>query len=416
MNFALFVTAVVAASASVSASAVPTATTAPTALPAGHPHVGGSAQNKPQFFQAPPDTADEDATLPAGTIRVELRDAKNNVLPNHLVELGIIQQSVAKGDSRKHLSATTDANGFTTWSALDNGAGFAYRVSAHEGVAAFGARPFNLPHDHGMHVVLHVYPPTSSYSQDVVIASRGEIDIEVKDDRVQIVERFQVFNGSPVAWVPNDVVLALPPDFTALNSMQQMSDIGADAVDKHGARLRGTFTPGENTVGFSWQLPYNVNDGAIELDVGLPPNMDQVVIGAAAAPGMKLDVPGFRDATAQTNEEGLRFLVTGAKLPQGEASPRKIHIALSNLPTPGPTRLIGTLLALVGVAAGIYLALKKRTQTSAKTLVKRDRARVLQEIEDLERAHTHKDIGPKTYERARRELVDDLAALLRASK
>ncbi len=411
----LFVVAVVAASASVSASAVPT-TTAPAALPAGHPHVGPTQPNKPQFFQAPPDTTEEDASLPAGTIRVELRDARNNVIPNHTIELGVIQQSIAKGDSRKHLSATTDAGGFATWSALDNGAGFAYRVSAHEGAAAFGARPFNLPHDRGMHVVLHVYPPTSSYGHDVVIASRGEIDIEVKDDRVQIVERYQVFNGSPVAWVPNDVVLSLPQDFTALSSMQQMSDIGVDAVEKHGARLRGTFGPGENTVGFSWQLPYSPGDGAIELDVGLPPNMDQVIIGAAAAPGMKLEVPGFRDATAQMNEEGLRILVTGAKLPQGDASPRKLHIALRDLPTPGPTRLIGTLLAIVGVAAGIYLALRKREQSSPKALVKRDRGRILQEIDDLERAHRREDVGPKTYERARRDLVDELAALLRASK
>ena len=46
---------------------------------------------------------------------------------------------------------------------------------------------------------------------------------------------------------------------------------------------------------------------------------------------------------------------------------------------------------------------------------KEHRARLLADLEELERARAAGDIGPKTYERARRELVDAIARTLAAS-
>src|SRR6185295_982033 len=121
---AIFAAAVVAsASVSASASAAPTATS----LPPTHPHVEQKAAQN--FFRPPPDTSEEDPKLPAGTIVVELRDPLNNVLPNKTVLLGVIHQSVAKGDSREHLQQNTGADGMTTFAQLEASAGTAYRVS-----------------------------------------------------------------------------------------------------------------------------------------------------------------------------------------------------------------------------------------------------------------------------------------------
>jgi len=41
-----------------------------------------------------------------------------------------------------------------------------------------------------------------------------------------------------------------------------------------------------------------------------------------------------------------------------------------------------------------------------------ERQRLLEDLEDLERAHLSGEVGPKTYERARRELVDAIARTL----
>jgi hypothetical protein len=402
----ILVAAVVAASASAAAS-----TSAAPTLPANHPHVEqpqhGGAQN---MFRPPADTSDEDVTLPPGTIVVELRDAINNVLPNKPVQLGIIHQSVAKGESREHVQQDTGADGTTSFAQLDGSSGTAYRVSVKSDDASFAARPFNLSHDHGMRVVLHIYPVVHELPQTLQVGSLVIVYVEVKDDRVQIQERVDIFNGTPSAWVPHDAILRLPENFTALNSQQQMSDIGVESVPREGARLHGTFVPGNNSVVFSWQVPY-ASEPTLDMELGLPPDSRRVLVRAAAAPGMHLEVPTFREAVAQVSEEGQRELVTGRQTNDNEPPLRKVHIKLTDLPTPGPTRLVGTGLAAAGVVFGLYIATQARRR-STKAGVKRDRARLLEEVEELERAHLRGDVGPKTYERARRELVDELASLL----
>ncbi|HEY2368150.1 MAG TPA: hypothetical protein VGH87_17245 [Polyangiaceae bacterium] len=413
---AILAAAVVAASASASASASVAPTASATAMPMNHPHVEQKAAQN--FFRPPPDTSDEDPKLAPGTIVVELRDALNNVLPNTTVLLGIIHQSVAKGDSREHLQQNTAGDGTTTFAQLESSAGTAFRVSVKSEDASFAARPFTMPHDHGMHVVLHVYPVIHELPQTLQIGSRAIVYVEVKEDRIQVQERVDLFNGTPAAFVPHDLILRLPENFTALNAQQQMSDIGVDAVPHEGARVHGTFVPGENTVVFSWQLPYS-SEPSLDMEIGLPPAARQVVVRAAAAPGMRLEVPTFREAAAQVSEEGQRELVTGRQLNDTEAPLRKFTIKLSDLPTPGPTRLVGTALAAAGIVAGIWVTTQSRflaRKRNTKAGVKRDRERILQEVEDLERAHVRGDIGPKTYERARRELVDELAAVLAAAR
>ncbi len=70
---------------------------------------------------------------------------------------------------------------------------------------------------------------------------------------------------------------------------------------------------------------------------------------------------------------------------------------------------------------GIGIALtttRARTRPAAKGARKAEgkaeRAELLADLEDLERAHRAAEIGPKTYERARREIIDALARTLAA--
>jgi hypothetical protein len=73
------------------------------------------------------------------------------------------------------------------------------------------------------------------------------------------------------------------------------------------------------------------------------------------------------------------------------------------------------MLAAVAVVAGIWVA-RRSPPSKVSVSSKRDRRRLLAEFEDLENAHTNGDIGPKTYERAHRELIDELAAVLATSE
>jgi hypothetical protein len=87
---------------------------------------------------------------------------------------------------------------------------------------------------------------------------------------------------------------------------------------------------------------------------------------------------------------------------------KAIAVSIGGLPTTGPGRWIATFLALGGLAYGVVLGSKK----PAKGDHKKERERLLADLEALERAHAKGDVGPKTYERARRELVDEIARTL----
>ncbi len=391
---------------STSASASPSAAPSSTALPPGHPPMNGASGG----MTVPKDTSEEDPKLAAGTIVVDLRDPDDKPLPNQAFTLAIVHQSVAKGEKHEHLPAITDAEGRDIFTGKQTGSNIAYRVTVDVDGGTFAAMPFRLPLDHGIHVVLHVYPVGHDLQRDVVVVSKGVVYLEMKDDRMQAQEAVRIFNAGRVAWVPRDVILALPPEFTALNSQKQMSDQGVDAVPSRGAKLRGTFGPGESMVVFSWQLPY-AGTHQVDMDIGAPPNAAAFTVRAAAAQGMKLVVDGFPTAMPQTDQEGGRMLVTGRQLRQGERPMRMLHISLQDLPTPGPGRIYATIAAGLAVALGIYLALQRKGERKAAA-EKSERVRLLEELEQLERARTVGDVGPRTYERAHRELVDELARWL----
>jgi hypothetical protein len=132
---------------------------------------------------------------------------------------------------------------------------------------------------------------------------------------------------------------------------------------------------------------------------------------AGASRGAKLRVAGFPDAERRTDAQGQRLLLTEKQVRRDEPI-SSIHITLDGLPTPGPGRIVATGLAGLMVALGFSLALGGTTRPTLASNDKVRRAQFLAEIEDLERARQEGHIGPKTYERTRRELIDAVATTL----
>jgi hypothetical protein len=387
------------------------------AMPAGHPGQGQPTAANPEVFEPPPDTEVEDPKLPPGTIVVELRNAENAPLPNTDITVGILHQSVAKGESREHKAATTDDRGMARIDGLEVGSGIAYRITVVSGPATFAALPFQLPATRGEQVTLHAYGVSQSL-QDSVIVTQGILFAEVKDDRIQLEQVLTIFNVGKVAWVPDDVILKLPSAFTALSAQQGMSDQGIDSLDKVGGRLKGTFAPSGTSrpheIQYRWQLPYS-GEKEIEFDVGLPPHMARMRVMAGGTQGVKLTVTGFPDAQAKNDNQGARILVTERQAQKGVPFD-SIHVKLEGLPTPGSGRIIATCLAGSGVLLGLGLGFGWGTKPRRPYRNKGARSRLLAEFLELEEARRAGNIGPKTYERARRELVDDLALTLDAEE
>ncbi|HRG97020.1 MAG TPA: hypothetical protein PLR99_12275, partial [Polyangiaceae bacterium] len=382
---------------------------------APHDHAGGGAP--PGVFQPPPDTAEPDPSLPAGTLRVHVKDPDGKPLPGTVVTIGIINNSVAKGESRRRVECLTDAEGVCTLRDQDRGQLLAYRATVVKDGATFAVPPFQLPADKGVQCVLHVYPVVHELGE-LLIVSQAILYVEMKDDRVQVQEAITLYNFGKVAWVPSDLVLALPAEFTALTSQQQMSDVVIDSAPapKKGARVRGTFAPGRHELEFRWQIPYE-GTRDVALHAGMPPHLAQARIMAPASSQMKLVVDGFPVAQSRTDNQGQRVLVTERELRRDEAPLGRVGVEIRDLPTVGPARWIASSLALGTVAGAIAVAFAVRRRPLTRRGPRGDdgarTSTVLDELAELERAHRTGDVGPKTYARTRRELLERLARALR---
>ncbi|MGH7294805.1 MAG: hypothetical protein ACRELB_07730, partial [Polyangiaceae bacterium] len=387
-------------------------------LPAGHPalddanpHAHGNAGGgtMPGVFNPPEDTEQPDATLPPGTIVVELHDADDKPVAGEQITLGILINSVAQGDSRKHLQGMTDDHGRTTFSSLDLASNTAYRVSTGYQGGAFAAMPFQLAQAKAMRVVLHVYPVTHDI-QKALIVTEATIACEVREDRIQVEQALTIYNLGRTAWQPDGVTMKLPDGATAFNAQASMSDQGVDDVGDS-AKLRGTFPPGRHPVEFRWQLPWS-GDKDVDFVVGMPPHVAIARVMMPATSDIKLLAQGFPPSEVRHDQQGQSFLVTERRLRPDEAKLTTLSLGIHGLPTVGPGRLIASLLAACGVVVGLAFAFAGRSRRSTPGGVKARRSSLLADLADLERAHAAGDVGPRTYERARRELIDAIARTL----
>ena len=277
--------------------------------------------------------------------------------------------------------------------------------------ATFGASPFNLPLARGMKARLHVYPVTRSLDEAMIVM-QAVLFAEMKDDRVQLQSALQIFNFGRTAWIPSEVYVDLPEGFTAFRTSEEMTDKGIEAVEKRGGRLHGTFAPGRADVEFRWQLPYD-GDKEVKFEMGLPPHVAVGRVMTQASHAMTLEVPGFPAAEQRFDGEGQRMLVTERQMKSQSEAIKSLKVVIGNIPTQGPGARIAAGLTAFGVLAGIGLALtQRRPWKGKKELDKLERGQLLEELEELEAAHRTGEIGPKTYERARRELIDLLARTL----
>src|SRR5262249_21646926 len=152
-----------------------------------------------------------------------------------------------------------DDQGNLRFDALEAGGGVAYRITVPFGSmgggepATYAAMPFQLDLHHGQRVRIHVYPVTSRISE-AMVGMDGIVYMELNDDVIQFDELYRVYNVGAVTWVPSDVVITLPRGFKAFSAQKEMSDTGWDEVPGRGAKLRGTFSPGQHETHFRYQV------------------------------------------------------------------------------------------------------------------------------------------------------------------
>ncbi|HMJ15832.1 MAG TPA: hypothetical protein VK524_30660 [Polyangiaceae bacterium] len=378
-------------------------------LPTGHPSVDSEEGDGPP--EPPADRSAPDRELPPGTVEVTLVDGQERPQPNVEVRLGILHQTIAEGDARENKVLRSDAQGKVRFAGLKSASDYSYRVSVPRGPATYASASFQLKQDAGQGVLLHLFPVTRELNS-ALVGVRSIVLIEPRDDVFQFQVMFRFFNIGKVTWVPSDLVLDLPAEAKGFTAEEGMSDTRFVAEGPGRVKLHGTFKPGQHDTQFRFQMT-NHGDADVNFRVELPPHVADARVVAQAAPGMTLQVEGFDPAQPTVDGNGQRMLFTTRQMRQGDAQLQELGISLIGLPTHGPGRWIAVALAAGMAVAGIAAARRAPAQPKKRAREELAAARelLLDELVALERARRSKQIGPATYDAAKRRLVEALARL-----
>lgn len=371
-----------------------------------HGPMGGSPHGGPQ-----PNSEEQAPDLPRGSVEVLLVDGDERPIPDADLRLGILFQSIAEGESRTQRSAKTGPNGTARFDKLETGSNYAYRVTSRSGAAEYSSSPFNM-RDTGVRVTLHAYPVTSN-PQEAVVGMRGFFYIETRDDVFQIETLFRVMNLGRKAWVPSDVIMTLPEGFKAFNAGENMKDTRFEAVEGRGARLLGTFPPGQHDVSFRFQVPKPA-DETVAFNVRPLPRTAEMRVIAVSSKTMTMQVDGFETPQKGTGPSGDPVLVTRKLVSRGEPEVGAFTVVLSGLPVPSEGRWLVVAIALAfGIVGALATAGKLKLVSTERLMSDRARARELLFVElvALSRAQKRGEVGPNAYERAYRLMVDALARI-----
>ncbi|HET7545637.1 MAG TPA: hypothetical protein VFK05_37475 [Polyangiaceae bacterium] len=374
-------------------------------LPAGHPGVANAAP--------PVDVSEPSPALAPGTISATIVTDRGLPIAGQAVRLGIMFQKVAEGESRSEKFAQADAQGNVQFTDLNRGSEYAYRVTVKVGAANYQTSPFNLKSDMGQRVVLRVFPSTSD-SEAAPFGMRGYLYVETRDDVFQCEALFRVFNVGRVSWVPKDVVIQLPKGFKAFKAQEGMTDVRFEEVEGVGARLTGTFAPGQAEAAFRFQLP-KANEDSLTFRMAVPPHVAEMRVIAEASSTMNLSVDGFQPPVPMPNQNGQRVLVSVKQLRDNTEELKDFTATISGIPTAGSGRwfavAIAGCMAIFGAFAARGAFDSELGGDSALADKKRARELLLRELEALEVARREERIGPRSYQQTRVALIDAIARL-----
>lgn len=380
-------------------------------MPPGHPPTT-SPQGASPHAAAPQDQVLNDPELPAGTIEAQIVDPREAPIPGVEVRLGIMFQKVSEGESRSQKLVKADASGRARFQGLSTASEYSYRVTIKNGPAEYASHPFNLNERMGQRVILHSYPTTAD-PDSISLGMRGTIYVEPRDDIFQFEVFFKVFNMGQVAWVPENTVMRLPEGFKAFSPTESMFDAGFVVEEGRGARLKGTFPPGQRDVSFRFQTPKSTESTAT-FSVGLPPRVADLQVIALSNPQMGMSVDGFEPTQEVLGKNGDHARLTRKVLRRGERPPTQINVTLTGLPVPGPGRWVASGIAALIAIFGLGVASGKLPITADKRIGSdRVRARELlfDELVELEATRRRGEIGPRAYEQAKALLVAAVARL-----
>ncbi len=387
------------------------------ALLAGHPFASPQHSRQAELARAgqqflPKVTNALDPKMPPGTIGIVVRDADGKAVPNLAVTLKITRESIEKGNQHSELETKTNRDGYAGFVDRDTASSYLYEVITHNADAVISSGEFRLDRAQGRIIGLHYYPTTSRI-EDAFVFSRVLYVVQPRDDVFQIQALYRLENTNPIIWTPDDFLIRLPPRAQAFQPGNVTGDLRLSS-DSGAIHIDGSFGPGQHEIAYNFQLP---NDGDTTVNLELPevPHMVDAKVILEASPQMTLQVSGLEAATETRGNDGQRALMTIKDwLRSPGQPPERLVATITGLPTKGNGPIVASAIAGVIALLGIASAASNRARRGdgvAGTDRARARQLLLDELVLVERAYRDETIGKKTYEQARRTLIDALARI-----
>ncbi|HEX2677510.1 MAG TPA: carboxypeptidase-like regulatory domain-containing protein [Polyangiales bacterium] len=386
--------------------------------PSGHAAVGDNphagVEGAPDLDRKPIASAEANHDVPVGAIRVHVLDSAEHPVANAVVQIGTMSQE----SGRTTIDGKSNADGIALFASLPTGDKQAYRVNVLHDGAKYSSTPFRLPTDQGYDVTIRQLDTT--HDDREVVLYVGATSVELKDERLKIVQQARLFNVGRKAYVfpEGGLLVPLPPGALAFQADDVMTDQHMKEEPGKGFKLQGSLPPGEVTLTWGFDLPREGSAADLSFKIPWPTFAYRVL--ADAADGMTLEVDGMPAPELHT-DNGRRFFVTETMKNPGEQPLREVHLHLRGIPGPGPMRYIATALAFLLLVGGVWLA-RRSTAAGAASAVDfaEQKAALLARAETLEGEHRRGEVGPEFHRQGLDELEEALAALLyeeaRASK
>jgi hypothetical protein len=381
-----------------------------------NPHGGAAAHPGMDSGEALPPIATEAAepSLATGTVQVRVLDPAGNPAAHADVSLGVM----AADGGRSSKDTKTGANGVAVFSELAVGEKQAYRVNVPYKGAKYSSNPFRMPLRGGYRVEIRELPVTTD--DRLVVLYLGATSVELKDDRMKIVQQARLLNLGRTTYVFPDkgTLVQFPKGFTAVQSEDVMTDQHVKEAKGEGVRVRGSLPPGEVTLLWGFDLPLEGSEASFT--IGLPWVTFAYRVISDAPPGMTLEVAGLPEPILH-DEDGRRLLLTEVQLKVGDPRLSQLRISLRGIPGPGPARWVAAVLALTVLLCGAAFASKPAERT-ARDAERPDGAEIearkrelLARARELETQRASEEIGPQYHAEQLELLRDELAALLLAA-
>jgi hypothetical protein len=371
------------------------------AAASGHPGLDDPSAREPVASQH------EDTSLPDGTLRVRVLDASGAPAADATVSIGIMSAD----SKRSSLDGRTGSDGYATFSNLAMGERQAYRVNVPYQGAKYSSTPFRLPPRGGYEVQIRRLPVTRD--ERMVVLYLGATSIELKDERLKIVQQVELLNlgGATYVFPEAGTLVRFPKGFLAVQTQDSMTDQHVSEAPGEGVRVKGSLPPGQVTLLWGFDLPLSGSEASFTVEIPWLTFAYRVI--ADAPPGMTLEVEGMPEPIVHS-DSGRHFLVTELQRKVGDTPFPRVHVTLRGMPGPGPGRWIAALLALAVIAAGVRGLRARRDQPTAVAgdAIEALKTEVLGRARELAEQRESGEIGPDYHAEQLRELETELAALL----